>query len=105
MESLSGGISVGGRVFVQGVRGSLSKGGGEDLCPGAGVSGQRGLCPGGGGSLSRGERISVHGVWGSLSRGDLCQGHPPMNGMTHSCKNITLPQTSFAGGKKLQFIG
>ena len=26
---------------------------------------------------------------------------PPVNRMTHRCKNITLPQTSFAGGKKL----
>ena len=24
---------------------------------------------------------------------------PPVNRMTHRCKNITLPQTSFAGGK------
>ena len=24
--------------------------------------------------------------------------HPPMNRMTNRCKNITLPQTSFAGG-------
>ena len=25
--------------------------------------------------------------------------HPPVNRMTDRCKNITLPQTSFAGGK------
>ena len=25
--------------------------------------------------------------------------HPPVNRMTNRCKNITLPQTSFAGGK------
>ena len=53
--------------------------------------------------------------WGSLSRRSLCLGGlggglcpgegslseypPPMNGMTHRCKNITLPQTSFAAGK------
>ena len=24
--------------------------------------------------------------------------HPPANRMTNGCKNITLPQTSFAGG-------
>ena len=28
---------------------------------------------------------------------------PPVHRMTDACKNITLPQTSFAGGKK-QFI-
>ena len=27
------------------------------------------------------------------------QAHPPVNRMTNRCKNITLPQTSFAGGK------
>ena len=38
----------------------------------------------------------------SLSRGGLCQGNslPPVNRMTHRHKNITLPQTSFEGGKK-----
>ena len=42
-----------------------------------------GVCPGGG----------VHPL--------LHDGiHPPVNRMTHRCKNITLPQTSFAGGKK-----
>ena len=29
---------------------------------------------------------------------------PPVNRMTDRCKNITLPQTSFAGGKKLLLI-
>ena len=61
-----------------------------------------GLCPGGGGSLSRG--------WGGVSRGVSVergvsvqgvsvQGEPPVNRMTHVSKNITLPQTSFAGGQ------
>ena len=27
--------------------------------------------------------------------------HPPVNRMTNRCKNITLPQTSFAGGNNL----
>ena len=27
---------------------------------------------------------------------------PPVNKMTDACKNITLPQTSFAGGKNLR---
>ena len=30
-----------------------------------------------------------------------CQVLPPVNRMTNRCKNITLPQTSFAGGKYL----
>ena len=30
------------------------------------------------------------------------EANPPMNRMTHWCKNITLPRTSFAGGKYLQ---
>ena len=35
-----------------------------------------------------------------LPRGGTCQGtHPPVNKMTDRCKNITLPQTLFAGGK------
>ena len=29
--------------------------------------------------------------------------HPPVNRMTNRCKNITLPQTSFAGGNKKAF--
>ena len=29
---------------------------------------------------------------------------PPVNRMTHRCKNITLPQTSFAGGKYVTFL-
>ena len=43
-----------------------------------------------GGSMSRG--VSVRG--GSLSR----ETPPPMNRMTDRCKNVTLAQTSFAGG-------
>ena len=50
-----------------------------------------------GGSLSRA---------GSLSRGSLSGRNPPdrdpsrlVNRMTDASKNITLPQTSFAGGK------
>ena len=32
------------------------------------------------------------------------QTHAPLNRITDRCKNITLPQTSFAGGKK-KFMG
>ena len=38
--------------------------------------------------------------WGVLHPGGkLGRPLPPMNRMTYKCKNITLPQTSFAGGK------
>ena len=30
--------------------------------------------------------------------------HPPMNRMTVRCKNITLPQTSFAGGNDKRYL-
>ena len=34
--------------------------------------------------------------------GGTCPGNPPpVNRMTDRCKNITLPQTSFAGGKNV----
>ena len=36
---------------------------------------------------------------------DACwEAKPPVNKMTHTCKNITLPQTSFAGGKIIIII-
>ena len=39
--------------------------------------------------------------WGGLDADPLpCGCRPPVNRMTHRCKNITLPQTSFAGGRK-----
>ena len=31
-------------------------------------------------------------------------GTPPVNRMTDACENITLPQTSFAGGKNANFV-
>ena len=43
---------------------------------------------------------------GSLSEGSLSKGisggrpHPPVNRITDTSKNITFPQTSFAGGNK-----
>ena len=40
-------------------------------------------------------RLGAGGFWlGGLPRGV----HPPVNRLTDRCKNITLPQTSFAGG-------
>ena len=37
-----------------------------------------------------------------LARGGTWSGTPPpVNRMTNRCKNITLPQTSFAGGKNV----
>ena len=37
-----------------------------------------------------------------LPGGCTCPGTPPVNRMTDSCKNITLSQTSFAGGNKTE---
>ena len=70
--------------------GSLSGGGGE-------VSVHGGLCPEG--SLTRG--VSVQGI--SVQEESL-SGRPPspVNRMTDRCKNITLPQTLFAGGRYFQ---
>ena len=63
----------------------------EGLCPGGlcswGFLSSGGLCPGRSG--------------GSLSRGSLSgRPHHPC-GQADSCENITLPQTLFAGGKKI----
>ena len=44
--------------------------------------------------------VSVHGgvsVWGSLCP----EGDPPLDRMTDASRNITLPHTSFAGGKNV----
>ena len=49
--------------------------------------------PGGGGVHARG-----HVCWG------VCHACPPVNRMTDACENITLPQTSFAGGNKKDSI-
>ena len=48
----------------------------------------------------------VPGLGGCLLPGGVpgpggCQVPPPVNRMTNRCKNITLPQTSFAGGNKV----
>ena len=57
--------------------------------------------------------VSVHGglcPWGSLSMGVSVWGLCPVlsvreqNRMTDKCKNITLPQTLFAGGNKFNYI-
>ena len=40
-------------------------------------------------------------LWGGV---DLVRYLPPVNRMTNRCKNITLPQTSFAGGKNLLLL-
>ena len=64
--------------------------------PAQGVYLPRGTCPGG---------VPAQGVY--LPRGCTCLGGtcpgtrhpPPVNRMTDRCKNITLPQTWFAGGK------
>ena len=65
---------------------------GTGLCP-RGVSVQLGLCP---------SEVSVYGtsVQGISVQGGLCpRGTPPPCGQTDACENITLSQSSFAGGK------
>ena len=69
---------------------------GECLLPG-GVSAPRRGCLLPGGAWSWG----VPGP-GGLGGGGIpacTEADPPVNRMTDRCKNITLPQTSFAGGK------
>ena len=45
----------------------------------------------------------VHAQGGHACEGDVraTHPHPPVNRMTDACENITLPQTSFAGGNNL----
>ena len=77
----------------------LLYGGGMGLCLGVsiqGVSVQGGLCPGQ--TLSR--RVSV---WGVSVRGFLSGRLPPPCGQTDTCENITLSQTSFAGGNDFTY--
>ena len=52
---------------------------------------------------SRGEGYLVpEGSWCTWSRGgDLVRYSPLVDRMTHASENITLPQTSFAGGKNI----
>ena len=60
-----------------------------------------GLHPGGstqpGGVCIQGCLPNLGGVY---IQGGWAYPLPPVNRMTHSCKNITLPQTSLAGGNK-----
>ena len=44
--------------------------------------------------------VSVKRGWAGLSGGVLSQVDRPPRGQTDACENITLPQTSFAGGDK-----
>ena len=90
-------------VCCSGGGGCLVRGGVVGSAPGGGVwSGGGVSAPGGGSALGR----------GCLLRGGLLPGGclpgtppgpdqvpPPVNRMTDACKLITLPQTSFAGGK------
>ena len=56
----------------------------------------------GGVSVKRGWGSLSRRGWAGLSRGVLSQVDrpPPPRGQTDACVNITLPQTSFAGGDK-----
>ena len=85
--------------------------------PAWGVSAQGGVCPGGSCALSHHafvncmlppHQLSVstcatpYIVWPRCML--LYTPPPPVNRMTDRCKNITLPQTLFAGGKKSQLF-
>ena len=78
--------------------------------------GGAGLPGGGGQSASRGGGLPRRGAsWGGLHPKGFCPTPPglpmrggvdplpPVNRMIHMCGNITLPQTSFAGGKNSNF--
>ena len=76
-------------------------------CPGGtwsgGVPGLEGTCSQGVYLLPGGCTCSQGGMY--LPGRYLPRYSPPVNRMTDRCKNITLPQTSFAGGKNLAFAG
>ena len=67
--------------------------------PGGCTWSRGGVCSWGGVSAPRGvylvPGVSAPGGLHLVLRGGLL---PPVNRMTNRCKNITLPQTSFAGG-------
>ena len=57
------------------------------------------LCTGGWGAWSW--RVpGLGGAWSGTGIPACNEADPPVNRMTDRCKNITLPQTSFAGGNK-----
>ena len=110
---VQGGVPGPGRVYLVpgGVPGPRR---GVYLVPGGGCTWSRGVCvPGPGGCVPgpRGVYLvpggylvwGVYLVWGECTwsrEGYLVRySPPPVNRMTNRCKNITLPQTSFAGGK------
>ena len=77
-----------------------------DCFQGGGLRNQRGL-PGGSaqlgvGGCASGGGLPVRGVnpGGYASYGGVGQTPRWTEGMTHACENVTLPQTSFAGGNK-----
>ena len=79
-HALLGGVTCLGEVPAQGAGGVPAKGG----VPALGVN-----LPGG---------VPARGEGAVPARGGTCPGTPPVNRMTDRCKNITLPQTSFADG-------
>ena len=106
---LGGGVCSGGGGVCSWVGVCLWSGG--CLFQGVSASGLGGVC-------SRGVS-APWGVWGGVCSGGVCLWSrgglllgvypcmhwgrpPPVNRMTDRCKNITLPQTSFAGGKNAQ---
>ena len=77
----------------------------------SGGSESRGVCIGGGSAWEG--ALHPGGVGGGAASGGLPdppyayrggQTPSPVNRMTHRCKNITLPQIPFAGGKNIQNV-
>ena len=66
----------------------------------------RGLCTGilgGGGVHAWGGGMCARGDMGAWVGGRVCHARPPVDRLTDACENITLLQTSFAGGKNINF--
>ena len=75
------------RGVCQPLGGSTSNSGGGGLNPGRSLPNSRDVC-----------------IQGGLHLGGGGWAHtPPVNRVTHRCKNFTLPQTSFAGGNNWHF--
>ena len=82
-----------------GLLGGVSLAGGFSMVGGL-PSRQGGLPSRQGGLPSRGSPWRGGGLLGGGLLGGSPWQTPPVNRMTDACENITLPQTSFAGGNK-----
>ena len=75
--------------------------------PGRGACAQGVCARGGHACLGRGACVHAQGEGVCMPGGHAWYAQPPVNRMTDACNNITLPQTSFSGGKyyhRLRYI-